>query len=85
MTALGEPVNEAQVEYAMKKGPSEWNALDEHYQTGSDGTFQECAEGFAPGNVLRIRVRRQGTAETDTILTIASKLTIVRVQIPDSR
>ena len=82
VTSDGESVNGARVSYAIQRGPVEWSSLNETYFTASDGIFQECNQGLNVGSTVRLRVQRRGLADVDTTVTLAAKLTVVRVRVP---
>ena len=84
VTSDGDAVNGARVSYAIRQGPVEWSSLSETYFTGSDGIFQECNQQLNAGRPVRIRVQRRGLADVDTTVTLAAKLTVVRVRVPAS-
>jgi hypothetical protein len=82
MTPAGEPVNGARVSYAIKKGGADWAPLREHYETGSDGTFQACNAAITPNSIVRITVERRGLPDQESIVALSSKLTIVPIRVP---
>ena len=84
VTSSGDPASGARLSYATKAGAAQWNALREHYETGSDGTFTLCSKNFAIGNALRISVERPNLATVDTVITPLTKLTVVKVRVPDA-
>jgi hypothetical protein len=51
------------------------------YRTGSDGVFESCGKLFNAGQRVLIRVSRKGLADVDVERTIASKLTIAKLQV----
>ena len=63
----------------MKDG--QWSWLRWFYRTGTDGVFESCGKLFNAGRKILIRVSRKGLADVDVERTIATKLTIAKLQI----
>ena len=82
MTSSGQPVSDVRVIYAIKQGPVNWSVMREHYDTGADGTFQECSGSLSANSIVRITVQRRGLADVNTTVTLPSKLTIVPIRVP---
>lgn len=82
VTPGGAPVNNARVSYSIKQDLADWSAISEYYTTGSDGTFQECSRRLGFHSTVRIRVQQAKLTDVDTVVTLAAKLTVVRVQVP---
>jgi hypothetical protein len=76
------PVSGARISYAVKTPVGDWRSLDDNFTTGIDGVFQSCNPGFTRGATIRTRVHRQGVADTDAIVTLSARLTVVPVQAP---
>jgi hypothetical protein len=81
VTPEGSPVEDAKVSFATKTKDGKWSWLKWQYRTGSDGVFESCGKLFNAGQKILIRVSRKGSADTDVERTVASKLTIAKVQI----
>lgn len=82
VTSSGDPAIGARLSYATKAAGAQWNALREHYETGSDGTFTLCSKNFAVGNAVRISVERPDLATVDTVITPLAKLTVIKISVP---
>lgn len=81
VTPEGDPVEDAKVAIAIKTPDREWSWGKLFYLTGSDGVFESCGKLFKPGQKVLIRVSQRGMADVDVERTLASKLTIARIQV----
>jgi hypothetical protein len=81
VTPEGNPVEDAKVSFATWTKDREWSWGKWFYLTGSDGVFESCGKLFKPGQKVLIRVSRKGMADVDVERTIATKLTIAKLQI----
>ena len=81
VTPEGKPVEDADVSFATKMKDGQWSWLRWFYRTGTDGVFESCGKLFNAGRKILIRVSRKGLADVDVERTIATKLTIAKLQI----
>lgn len=81
VTFAGKPVDDAKVSFAVRMNNGPWNRLRWTYRTGTDGVFQSCSPSFIAGQIVAIRVSRDGLPDVDVERTITTNLTIVKVPV----
>ena len=81
VTPEGKPVDDVKVSFATKMQDGQWSWLRWFYRTGTDGVFELCGKLFNAGQKILIRVSRRGLTDVDVERTIATRLTIAKLQI----
>ena len=81
LTSDGEPVGDAKVAFSTQTASGEWTPTAARAKTGADGVFQTCRAKLTLGATVRVEVRRPGIIGLDTTMTLAAKLSVVRIPV----
>ncbi|MDH5234059.1 MAG: carboxypeptidase-like regulatory domain-containing protein [Gemmatimonadota bacterium] len=79
----GAPAGGLRVSFSVLAGSGEWETLPTHFLTGPSGVFQSCGTRYVPGNLVRVTVRQKDGTTTAVEHTITSRMSVVRVVIPE--